>query len=64
MAALKQADFPSVRGDFKFGNNNFPIQDLSIFEVVKDDQGRFNLKKIATPLKAQQDAYHQDCPMQ
>jgi len=64
MAALKQADFPSVRGHFKFGNNNFPIQDLSIFEVVKDDQGRFNLKKIATPLKAQQDAYHQDCPMQ
>ena len=26
-AALKAADFKSVRGDFKFGNNNFPIQD-------------------------------------
>lgn len=64
MAALKQADFPSVRGDFKFGNNNFPIQDLSVFEVVKDAQDRFTLKKIATPLKAQQDAYHNDCAMQ
>ncbi|TAM00637.1 MAG: ABC transporter substrate-binding protein [Pusillimonas sp.] len=63
MAALKQADFPSVRGDFKFGNNNFPIQDLPIFEVVKDAQGQFNLKKIATPLEAQQDAYHNQCPM-
>lgn len=63
MAALKQADFPSVRGDFKFDNNNFPIQDLRVFEVAKDAQGRISLKTIATPLKNHRDAYHALCPM-
>ncbi len=63
MAALKQADFPSVRGDFKFGNNHFPIQDMNIFEVAKDGRGRISLKTIATPLKAHQDAYHAECAL-
>jgi len=63
MAALKQADFPSVRGDFKFGNNHFPIQDMNIFEVAKDERGRISLKTIATPLKAHQDAYHAECAL-
>jgi branched-chain amino acid transport system substrate-binding protein len=63
MAALKAADFKSIRGDFKFNNNNFPIQDLHIFETVKDAQGRYTLKTIATPLKADEDAYHEKCAM-
>ena len=33
-AALKAAKFSSVRGDFKFGNNNHPIQDILVREVV------------------------------
>lgn len=63
-AALKEAKFESVRGDFKFGNNNFPIQDYHIHEVAKDAKGRINLKTIATPLKAQADSYHTQCPME
>lgn len=63
MAALKAADFKSVRGDFKFGNNNFPVQDMHIFEVAKDAKGRVNLKTIATPLKAHQDAYAAQCAL-
>ena len=62
-AALKAADFKTVRGDFKFNNNNFPIQDLHVFEVAKDAKGRMSLKTIATPLKDQQDAYHAQCTM-
>ena len=61
--ALKAADFKSVRGNFKFGNNNFPIQDQHIFEVAKDAKGRVSLKTIATPLKDHEDAYHTLCPM-
>ena len=38
-AALKAADFQSVRGNFKFNNNNFPIQDFYAFEVVQDAKG-------------------------
>ncbi len=62
-AALKSADFKSVRGNFKFNNNNFPIQDMHVFEVVKDAKGRVNLKTIATPLKDHMDAYHTQCTL-
>jgi branched-chain amino acid transport system substrate-binding protein len=62
-AALKAADFKSVRGDFKFNTNNFPIQDLHMFEAVKDAQGRYTLKTIATPLKADKDAFAEKCAM-
>ncbi|MGE0799850.1 MAG: ABC transporter substrate-binding protein [Lautropia sp.] len=62
-AALKAADFQSVRGDFKFGHNQFPVQDMHVFEAYKDPQGRMNLKTIATPLKASTDAYAAECKM-
>lgn len=62
-AALKAADFQSVRGSFKFGNNHFPIQDQHIFEVAKDAKGRVSLKTVGTPLKAHQDAYASQCKM-
>ena len=61
--ALKAADIKSVRGDFKFNTNNFPIQDLHIFEAVKDDKGRYTLKTVATPLKADKDGYYEKCPL-
>jgi branched-chain amino acid transport system substrate-binding protein len=61
--ALMAADFKSVRGDFKFGHNHFPIHDLMVFEAVKDGQGRMTLKTIGTPLKASKDAYGGDCKM-
>ncbi len=63
MAALKAADFKSVRGSFKYNNNQFVIQDFHIFEAIKDAQGRMTLKTIATPLKDDKDAFHDKCPM-
>ncbi len=63
LAALKAADFKSVRGSFKFNNNNFPIQDMYVFEVATDPKGRYSLKTIATPLKNHEDAYHTQCPL-
>ena len=63
MAALKAADFKSVRGDFKFGNNNFPIQAMHIMEVFKEGGGRLNLKTVSTPLKSYQDAYASQCAL-
>lgn len=62
-AALKAADFQSVRGNFKYGNNNFPIQDMHMFEAYKDGQGRMTTKTIATPLKEIQDSYADKCAM-
>lgn len=60
-AALRSVRFPSVRGDFKFNVNGFPIQDQRIFEVVEDAKGIVSLKYIATPLPALHDAYEGEC---
>jgi len=63
MAALKAADFKSVRGPFKFNNNGFPIQDMYVFEVAKDAKGRVSLKTIGAPLKDHKDAYYTQCKL-
>jgi len=63
MAALKAADFKSVRGKFRFNNNGFPIQDQHVFEVTKDANGRVSLKTLATPMKDHEDAYHTQCAL-
>jgi branched-chain amino acid transport system substrate-binding protein len=62
-AALKEANFKSVRGELKFGNNHFPIQAMHVMQVAKDNKGRLNLQTIATPLKSYQDAYASACPL-
>lgn len=63
MAALKGADFKSVRGSFKFNNNHFPIQNMPVLEVAKDSKGRVSMKTVAFPLRDHKDAYHQQCAM-
>lgn len=63
MAALKGGVPNSTRGNLRFGNNNFAINDWYAFQVVKDAKDRYNLKTIATPLKAHKDAYHAQCAM-
>lgn len=61
-AALKAADFKSVRGKFKFNTNNHPIQDIYVREVVKDGDALTN-KIVATAFTDHQDAYAKDCKM-
>src|SRR5687768_17074429 len=56
-AALKAADFKSVRGDFKFGRNQFPVQDYYLQLVGKDASGRLVHKTIGTVLNDRADAY-------
>lgn len=62
-AAMHAADFRSVRGKFKFNNNNFPIQDMHIFEAATDAKGKVSMRRVATPLPDHQDAYHTQCAM-
>lgn len=63
MVALEAADFDSVRGDFSFGPNHFPVQDYHIQQVVKDESGRVGVRTIATPFKARSDSYVSQCPL-
>jgi len=62
--ALKAARFQSVRGDFRFNTNQYPIQNYYLRVVGKDAQGRLVNKSLGEPLlKNHGDAYVQDCPM-
>src|SRR6516165_8822900 len=60
---MKKADYASVRGPYKYGNNHFPIQNFYLQEAVKDADGNYTLKTTATVLKDDQDRFHDKCPM-
>ena len=62
-AAIRAADFKSVRGDFKFGANQFPVQNYYLQLVGKGADGRLVHKTIGTILTNRGDAYVQDCKM-
>ncbi len=61
-AALKEADFDSTRGDFKFGSNHHPVQDIFVREVIKEGDV-FTNKILAAALTDHADAYAGDCSM-
>lgn len=62
-AAMKQGDFQSVRGEFSFGNNNHPIQDIYVREVFKDDTGNVTNRIAAKGFDNHVDAYAAECEM-
>lgn len=61
-AALEAADFDSVRGDFAFGPNHHPIQDIYVREVIKEGDIYTN-KIIGLALEDRADAYADQCAM-
>jgi branched-chain amino acid transport system substrate-binding protein len=62
-AEMKKANFKSLRGDFKYNTNQFPIQNFYIQEAVKDPEGVMTVKTIATAVKDGKDPYYEKCPM-
>jgi branched-chain amino acid transport system substrate-binding protein len=62
-AAMQKADFKSLRGSYKYGNNHIPIQNFYLQDVVKDADGQLSLKTVATIVKDAQDSFHDKCPM-
>jgi branched-chain amino acid transport system substrate-binding protein len=61
--AMRKANYASVRGPYKYGNNQFPIQNFYLQEAVKDASGNLVLKTMATIVKDSQDRFHEKCPM-
>jgi branched-chain amino acid transport system substrate-binding protein len=61
-AALEAADFDSTRGDFAFGPNHHPIQDIYVREVVREGDVLTN-RIIGVALEDHQDAYAGECDM-
>ena len=62
-AEMEKANFKSVRGAFKYGNNHVPVQDFYLQDAVKNADGSFGLKTVATIVKDDQDRFHDKCPM-
>ncbi|NNE22401.1 MAG: ABC transporter substrate-binding protein [Rhizobiales bacterium] len=62
-AALMKADYPSVRGSYKYGNNHFPIQNFVVREVVEGADGKWTHKTKQVVLKDFVDPHAQDCKM-
>ncbi|WP_425099291.1 ABC transporter substrate-binding protein [Tropicibacter sp. S64] len=61
-AALKAADFASVRGKFSFAANNHPVQDVYVREVIKEGE-IFTNKIVATAMEDRANAYVDECKM-
>ena len=62
-AEMQKANFKSLRGPFKYGNNHIPIQNFYLQDVVKDADGALSLKTVATIVKDNQDRFASKCPM-
>jgi len=62
-AALRRADFASVRGAFRFGPNQHPIQDWYGMVVDKDSAGVPEIRTLGKVLANHGDVYAKDCHM-
>lgn len=61
--ALREADFDSVRGKFRFGHNHHPIQDIYVREVVEGEDGQPTNRLVGLAIEDIQDVYAVDCQM-
>ena len=60
-AALKKADFTSLRGSFKFNSNGYPIQDFYLTKVAKRPDGKFQTEIVEKVFSGSVDSYAKDC---
>jgi branched-chain amino acid transport system substrate-binding protein len=62
-AAIKKADFTSLRGKFKFNTNGFPIQDFYLVKVAKRPDGKFQTEIAEKVFTDYADPHAKDCPL-
>jgi branched-chain amino acid transport system substrate-binding protein len=60
-AAIKKADFASLRGKFKFNSNGFPIQDFYLVKVAKRPDGKFQTEIAQKVFTDYADPHATDC---
>jgi branched-chain amino acid transport system substrate-binding protein len=62
-AALRKANFHSLRGAFKFNVNGYPIQDFYLTKVAKRPDGKFETQIVEKVLANNADPYAKDCKL-
>ena len=63
-AALRKANFSSLRGNFKFNRNHYPIQDFYLVKVAKRADGKYQTEVAKKIFENYADTYASECPMQ
>ncbi|PVB63465.1 ABC transporter substrate-binding protein [Labrenzia sp. 011] len=63
VSAIGAAPFESVRGDFRFNSNQFPIQDFYLVEGVRRTSKLYEMEAIARVFDDVGDAYAGSCRM-
>ncbi len=61
--ALEAKRFKSVRGEFKFNHNHYPVQNYYLRAIGRDAQGRVTNKTMGTIFANHADAYVAACKM-
>src|SRR3954471_23881167 len=62
-AAIRKADFKSLRGAFKFNTNHYPIQDFYLVKVAKRADGKFQTEIVQKVFENYSDPHVKDCSM-
>ena len=62
-AEMKRANYNSVRGKYRYGNNNFPIQNFYLRQAYKNAAGEYTFKTVKTVFRDHQDSYAKLCKM-
>jgi branched-chain amino acid transport system substrate-binding protein len=62
-AAIKKADFKSLRGKFKFNTNHYPIQDFYVVKVAKRSDGKYQTEIVQKVFTDYADPHVKDCAM-
>lgn len=63
LSAISAAPFESVRGDFRFNSNQFPIQDFYLTEGVRRTSRLYEMEAVARIFDDVGDAYSGSCRM-
>ena len=62
-AALRKADFNTMRGNFKLNVNHHPIQDMNLYRLEKNEQGQLVHKMVRKLISDDADTYAPSCKM-
>lgn len=61
--ALAKAEFPSVRGSFRYAKNHYPVENFYLRTIGKNGEGRITNRTIKTLLESYGDSYAAQCPL-
>jgi branched-chain amino acid transport system substrate-binding protein len=63
VAAMRKADFKSLRGPFQYNVNHHPIQNFYLLKTEKLKSGEIEMRIQKTVFEKHKDSYYQDCKM-